>query len=269
MWRIEDNGMKIDLLECFRGHTSVVNTVASSRAYGILVSGSDDKTAIIWDINRKQYVRSLSNHENGVDIVQINNTSGDIITCSGHTIRVWTINGDLYFKKSACNSSESILACIFYEQKLSEWSKRELIITGHRNGIVKFWAKHSKHGEWSLELVKEMAHINRADSSFNKSDIVSLFLSPSKGTLFTGNRHGLVYTFVSPDTTDTYHYEKDDKHKECMECCKIFGVLERRLHCKTCGGIFCSACMSSSLNTFSDKPSRLCSSCHTHLVNCK
>ncbi|GAN06509.1 beige/BEACH domain-containing protein [Mucor ambiguus] len=264
IWKVKNEKATTDfaLLECLKGHSSVVTTVAASRTYSILVTGSEDKTAIIWDLNRKQYVKALDGHENGVQIIRINDTTGDIITCSGHVIRVWTVNGDLYLTKSACPSSESILSCIFYERKLTEWNSKDLIITGHRRGVVKFWLKHveidSKTGQhkWSLVLVHELRHKSRLDGSLDTSDIVALSMSSSRKTLFTGSKHGQVYGFVLPDTSDTYHLQREDKYRECVTCKRAFSVLERKNHCRTCGGIFCSNCMSSTALACPDKSAR-------------
>ncbi|CEP07883.1 hypothetical protein [Parasitella parasitica] len=268
IWQVKNEKTTTDftLVECLKGHSSVITTIAASRTYSIL-----DKTAIIWDLNRKQYVKTLDGHENGVKIISINDTTGDIITCSGHIIRVWTVNGDLYLTKSACPSSESILSCMFYERKLTEWNSKDLIITGHRRGIVKFWLKQIRldpktgQSKWSLALVHEIHHENRIDNSFDKSDIVALSVSSSKRTLFTGNRQGQVYSFVLPDTPDAYHVQREDKCRECMTCRKTFSVLERKNHCKTCGGIFCSNCMSNAVLICPDKSARFCKICYDQL----
>jgi WD40 repeat protein len=44
------------------GHSDAVTCVASSTAFGLLVSGSRDKTAIIWDLARLTFVRQLTGH---------------------------------------------------------------------------------------------------------------------------------------------------------------------------------------------------------------
>ncbi|OAD76680.1 hypothetical protein PHYBLDRAFT_109698, partial [Phycomyces blakesleeanus NRRL 1555(-)] len=138
MWKVKaDKGTDFIPLECLRGHTSSVTALTASRSNSILVSGSEDKSAIVWDLNRMKYVRSLMGHENGVQLVCINDSTGDIITCSGHVIRVWTINGELLLSKSTGSSSEPILSCVFYEERPKEWSGKEQIITGHKKGIIK------------------------------------------------------------------------------------------------------------------------------------
>lgn len=53
-----------------RGHTDRVNTIAASRAWTLIASGSEDCGVILWDLNRAQYVRTLK-HETGVSLVAI------------------------------------------------------------------------------------------------------------------------------------------------------------------------------------------------------
>ncbi|KAF7722919.1 hypothetical protein EC973_002599 [Apophysomyces ossiformis] len=238
MWKIkQDKNTDFTLLESLRGHSAPVTSITSSRSYSILVSGSEDKTAIVWDLNRMQYVRTLNGHESSVDIVRINDTTGDIITCSGNIIRIWTVNGDLYLTKSACPSSEPILSCIFYEGKTNEWSNSDMIITGHRRGIIKVWSKQiskaAKTGldRWSLVLKREIQQENRMDGVADAGDILSICFTGPKRTMLTGNIRGQVYAYVLPDTTDTIQFVREDKYRECMACSKVFSVLERKDVC--------------------------------------
>lgn len=126
---------------------------------------------------------------------------------------------------------------------MTKWNSRDLIITGHRKGVVKFWLKQvevdpkSGQHKWSMVLVHQLRHRSRVDKSLDDSDIVALTMSGSRKTLFTGSRQGQVYTFVLPDTSDAYHLLREDKFKECMACKRAFSVLERKNHCRTCGGI--------------------------------
>lgn len=85
------------------------------------------------------------------------------------------------------------------------------------------------HHKWALELVHQLRHHSRVDGSLNDSDIVCLALSSSRKTLFTGSKHGQVYSFVLPDVSDSYHFQREDRCKECMACKKAFSVLGKFL----------------------------------------
>lgn len=125
---------------------------------------------------------------------------------------------------------------------MTEWYNKDLIITGHKKGIVKLWFKILERdpstGEvrWNLVLAHQLRLRNSIDGTLDHSDIISLFISNTRKTLFTGSKEGRVYSFVMPDTPDTFHLQREDKCKECMSCGKVFSVLERKIHCRTCGG---------------------------------
>lgn len=54
------------------GHCDGITCLAACSAYGLLVSGSRDRSAIIWDLARLAYVRQLAPHQAPVAAVSIN-----------------------------------------------------------------------------------------------------------------------------------------------------------------------------------------------------
>ncbi|KAF9918002.1 hypothetical protein BX616_010643, partial [Lobosporangium transversale] len=142
IWRIvHSRSYELKLMKCLRGHRETVHTVAVSVAYSIIVSGSEDKSCIVWDLNRLEYVRQLGKHEDGVRVVAINDATGDIATCSGPVLRLWTVNGDLILQKYATQIGDPILDCVFYAGRTGEWVPRDIIFTSHRRGTIKIWEK--------------------------------------------------------------------------------------------------------------------------------
>lgn len=135
-------------MKCLRGHRETVNTVAISVAYSIIVSGSEDKSCIVWDLNRLEYVRQLGKHEDGVRVVAINDATGDIATCSGPVLRLWTVNGDLILQKYTTQIGDPILDCVFYAGRTGEWVSREILFTSHRRGTIKVWEKAVVDGQY-------------------------------------------------------------------------------------------------------------------------
>ena len=59
VWRIKGKLQQLSLIQNLYGHTEPITCLTSSAAYGIIVSGSRDKTCIIWDLNRLVFVRQL------------------------------------------------------------------------------------------------------------------------------------------------------------------------------------------------------------------
>ena len=119
---------------------------------GMLTPSSQDKTCIIWDLNRLRYVRSLYHAQgppiphqrcqnqprNGVfcsfplDRVAVGMGSiqslfltiaslaffaqGDIVTCSGTHANVWTVNGDLLVSVRTSKLPSEAISCALFTQ---------------------------------------------------------------------------------------------------------------------------------------------------------
>ena len=54
------------------GHTEPVTCLAASSSYNVIISGSRDRTCILWDLSRLVFVRQLRGHAAPVAAVCIN-----------------------------------------------------------------------------------------------------------------------------------------------------------------------------------------------------
>jgi beige protein homolog 1 len=69
VWQVRiGKTFEIQLKECLRGHSGRVTTLAFSKSFSIIVSGSEDGRAIVWDLNRLKYVRQLQGHFGPVEV---------------------------------------------------------------------------------------------------------------------------------------------------------------------------------------------------------
>lgn len=86
LWQLErkDYTPSMSQTHIMRSHTAPVACVAACRAWSLVVSGSEDGTAIIWDLNRAAYVRSIrhgrredlpANEIEAVNLVAINEST--------------------------------------------------------------------------------------------------------------------------------------------------------------------------------------------------
>lgn len=161
VWKIEKMKSFCPILNLY-GHIEPITCLASSQAYSLIVSGSRDRTVIIWDLNRFTFVRQLGGgppdklvHHGPVSAIAINDITGDIATCASSWLYMWTINGELLAKidslsttiqQSMCgNSSVSgglgqlhILSVCF--SQYNEWDLNEVILTGASDGSVAIWS---------------------------------------------------------------------------------------------------------------------------------
>eukprot|EP01080_Neovahlkampfia_damariscottae_P002185 gene2185-2049_t len=118
----------------FNGHSSEILSIAVNDEFGIIVSGSSDNSAIIWDINRERYLRSIK-HEGIVTAVAVSPTTGDIATFSigkseGNIISLFGINGVLIAKKELTEP----VTCLKFSS--SEYSQYTTLIAGLKDGCI-------------------------------------------------------------------------------------------------------------------------------------
>uniref|UniRef100_A0A663EJC4 WDFY family member 4 n=1 Tax=Aquila chrysaetos chrysaetos TaxID=223781 RepID=A0A663EJC4_AQUCH len=126
---VKDKVKCLNLRQALYGHTQAVTCLAASVTYSIFVSGSDDRTCIIWDLNQLTYINQLPAH--GASLC-----SGDIISCAGSYLYLWTVNGQLLASvNTTCSPECHIVCCCFAE--VMDWDTRSIIITGSTDGVVR------------------------------------------------------------------------------------------------------------------------------------
>jgi WD40 repeat protein len=75
LWRLSHREhTSLSLLYILTGHRQRVLCVAASRAWSLVVSGSEDGCAMLWELNRAQYVRTIE-HGSPVNLVTVNEST--------------------------------------------------------------------------------------------------------------------------------------------------------------------------------------------------
>ncbi|KAM3836501.1 WD repeat- and FYVE domain-containing protein 4 [Vipera latastei] len=143
------------------GHTQPVTCLAASTAYGLLVSGSADGSCIFWDLNRLTCLTRLPAHEAGLSAVAINDSTGEVASCAGTTLCLWTVNGQPLARGEAPLRPGGVISCCcFFDVK--DWDVQSLLVTGDTDGCVQVWkleeALPGSHGE---EMVVEEAEAGK------------------------------------------------------------------------------------------------------------
>eukprot|EP01126_Amoeba_proteus_P008395 TRINITY_DN13103_c0_g1_i2.p1 TRINITY_DN13103_c0_g1~~TRINITY_DN13103_c0_g1_i2.p1 ORF type:complete len:263 (+),score=46.53 TRINITY_DN13103_c0_g1_i2:61-789(+) len=121
------------------GHRDTVLCIRVSGEFGVVVSGSSDKTCIVWDLNRVSYIRSLSPHNGPVLALDIHRYTAEIasVDSTGNdsgTLHLWTLNGEKVSSKR-CRPQPTSVSFSHIKPGLG----RNIILTGHTNGEIKLW----------------------------------------------------------------------------------------------------------------------------------
>jgi len=82
---------RLTLKKSLFGHAEAVTCLTASAAYNIIVSGSRDRTCIIWDLNELVFVRQLRGHAAPVAAVTVNElTVSRLLFCYSTTTNTHT-----------------------------------------------------------------------------------------------------------------------------------------------------------------------------------
>jgi len=182
------------------GHTARITCLAACRPYSVIVSGSEDQTCIIWDLNRLTYVRQLANHDGPVANITVHDETGNIVTCSGNVVKIWTINGDFLISSNVSqNSMDAISVCVW--SKAPEWLHENVLITGHKDGKIKVWVLESQEIA-SKKLQNVLLQKTSLMNGLHTSPISSLYLSTDSQRLFSGDMAGRIVCWAETDLSN-------------------------------------------------------------------
>ncbi|XP_041988446.1 WD repeat and FYVE domain-containing protein 3 isoform X2 [Aricia agestis] len=143
VWQYWARRRKLSVKTCLYGHSDAVTCLAASPAYNLVVSGSRDGLLLVWDVERGAYVRQLKPPIATVSLppvsaLAIDDITGDIATCAGSWLHVWSINGTLLGGADAGGERAQILCVAFSQTR--EWDPLNVVITGSGDGVVRMWS---------------------------------------------------------------------------------------------------------------------------------
>ncbi|KAG5870011.1 hypothetical protein JTB14_023053 [Gonioctena quinquepunctata] len=142
VWEYESKKKNLSIKHNLYAHTDAITCLAASPAYNVIISGSRDSTAIIWDLSRGVFVRQLQGHAGPVAAVAVNDLTGDIATCAATWLHLWSINGDELANVNTCvgraDRMQQIL-CVAFSQT-HEWDHLNVIMTGSTDGVTRMWS---------------------------------------------------------------------------------------------------------------------------------
>ncbi|KAF9067929.1 beach-domain-containing protein [Rhodocollybia butyracea] len=161
--------LSVSPVHIMRVHTDEVVNVVACRAWSIIVSGSRDGSAALWDLNRAVYVQSIWHGDGGemtaVSLIDINESTGYIATCSRVKLCLHTINArpivilDLTTLPNYTTLQPTITSLAFHER---EYSHLGVLATGSSDGTITLmtWnADNTPEGEkarWEFVTLRSM-----------------------------------------------------------------------------------------------------------------
>nr|XP_018917180.1 PREDICTED: lysosomal-trafficking regulator [Bemisia tabaci] len=169
------------------GHAGPVLSLSVNRAFSIVLSGSADGSAIIWDLNKLTYVRSVPAINLPINLVSVSSTLGDIVTVGSETdnsiLRLHSINVTLI---GSLTTTPKITSVCF--STAPEGLSVNVIATGMENGTVKLWST------WDLSPVGEICVNNL------QSPIIGLTYSHDSQHLYASAADGVVVIWEGTST---------------------------------------------------------------------
>lgn len=145
-----------------RGHLGAIETLCVSEAFALIVSGCNKGMTILWDLNRSEYVRTISEENMPITAVAVSDLTGLVVSCTKRKLSLYTVNGCPLLSQDLLATDEDISAVAFYPGRGDRWHGKDILFTGHTNGFTTIWSLNSKRGEsaslWSLTILKVLQH---------------------------------------------------------------------------------------------------------------
>ncbi|KAG5266359.1 hypothetical protein AALO_G00230130 [Alosa alosa] len=134
----KDKLTNMTLKQPLYGHTDAVTCVVASETHGLIVSGSRDHTCILWDLEELSYITQLAGHPESVCALAINTHTGEIVSCAGTHLYLWSVRGQLLSSLETGAGPEGRSLCCLFTQR-NEWDPHHAIVTGGNDGIIRIW----------------------------------------------------------------------------------------------------------------------------------
>lgn len=189
------------------GHRSAITSISINKTYSVALTTDAGGTAILWDMNKQQYIRTIikpisstaTNHAPEISLSTISDTLGDLALIEhsresdrilASRLRVFTINGQPIGEVSTKRQHPYFTALCY--STATEGLAVNVIATGLSDGNVKLWSS------WDLTLVREIrinAHVSikRFVNIKFLDQLITyfVFVSPQQHCLLTPERSAL------------------------------------------------------------------------------
>ncbi|KAF8547687.1 beach-domain-containing protein [Imleria badia] len=183
-------GPSLTLVHLLRKHSAPIISLHVSRAWSVVISGSLDGSAILWDLNRGLYVRSIwhagdcSIEDAAVHLVAINESTGYIATCSTYSLWLHTINARPVARLDlTSNVPRARVPCVtsiaFHER---DYSHLGILAIGHADGSVSLYTWNAEdtpedaRAQWGFLKVRDLEAEKNDSASITSLDFIGRVL---------------------------------------------------------------------------------------------
>nr|XP_019013052.1 uncharacterized protein I206_02549 [Kwoniella pini CBS 10737]OCF51833.1 hypothetical protein I206_02549 [Kwoniella pini CBS 10737] len=246
-----------------RGHTGKITCLAANTSWSLLVSGSEDGTAMVWDTNRLRYTRTLqTGNDEPIKLCAINEADGQIALASSRHIYLFSLNGHpiaaVALENTTPSGSSSTLEepddRIHFTGGIS-FLNREFLSGGVLFAIgvgakvvlyrcVPGQKEYVSYDDeptppWSLV---EQGDVPRSDDHLGGDCCMVKFMGETLYAAFASSDEKAKYALYQWSLPDgPARHVSDMVSHQCMaqNCSRHFGLLEPKRHCGGCGGAFC------------------------------
>ncbi|KAJ1671264.1 U3 small nucleolar RNA-associated protein, partial [Coemansia sp. RSA 25] len=185
----ESGPVKLRTTYTFQAHEKDINSICVAPNDGIFATGSQDKSAKIWDVSSGKALGTLQGHRRGVWNVAFSPVDRVVATTSGdRTVKLWSL-ADFGCLKTFEGHTNSVLCVEFL-------AKGTQLMTTGSDGLIKLW--NIKDAECVLTLDK------------HESKIWTLAKQHTEAHVATGGADSVIY--IWKDTTqehiDRLHMEE-------------------------------------------------------------
>ncbi|WWC88365.1 uncharacterized protein L201_003276 [Kwoniella dendrophila CBS 6074] len=249
-----------------RGHVGKITCLAANTSWSLLVSGSEDGTAMVWDTNRLRYTRTLQTGvKEPIKFCAINEADGQIALASsrhiflfslnGHPIASTTIEDESQASDASSTNSDS-------DDRLEftggiSFLNREFLHSGilfvigvgakvvlyrcepGQKDFLTYDDDEEKVKPW---LLVEQGKISRSDDHLNGNCCMVKFMGETLYAAFEPSDDKSKYSLYQwslPDGPARHVPDSVSHHCMAQGCSRSFGLLEPKRHCGGCGGAFC------------------------------
>ncbi|KAI6126006.1 hypothetical protein EDD17DRAFT_1521466 [Pisolithus thermaeus] len=196
----------LSLAHLLRGHSGPVSCVQASRTWSVAISGSSDGSAVLWDLNRGTYVRSIwhadgsiPSEDASVRLVAINESTGYIATCSACFLWLHTIAARPIAKLdllSICDPTSRVSSIAFHER---EYSKLGILAVGDGQGSVTLYTWNADGTPEGTKAQWEFVKIRCLLPELDSPVAAVTALKFSGEILWVGDASGNVFRWGTPD----------------------------------------------------------------------